>query len=59
MLNTINIEKYDNITPPNFNNPIVTDTKDSEVSEIPEKELKRMIIRMTNEIKQDVNEFTE
>jgi hypothetical protein len=36
------------MTPPKFNNPTVTKTKDSEDDESPDKELKSMIIRMIN-----------
>jgi hypothetical protein len=38
------------------NNSIVTDIYDSEGDEISDKEFKRIIIRMINEIKEDRNE---
>jgi DNA anti-recombination protein RmuC len=45
------------------NKPTVMDTKDSEEDENPDKQLKRMIIRMIKEIKKDMfenlNEFKE
>jgi hypothetical protein len=43
------------MTPSNVNNSTIMDNSDNEMDEIPDKELKPMIIRMSNEIKEDIN----
>jgi hypothetical protein len=42
-----------NITPQKVNNSTVTN--DSDIDEILDKKLKRMIIRMVNEVEEDMN----
>jgi hypothetical protein len=45
-------KKYSNTTPPEINSPTITDTKDSEEENL-HKDLKDIIVRMINEIKED------
>jgi hypothetical protein len=47
------------MTPPKVNNPMVTDTKDSEEKEIPNKELKNMINEMKENMCKKMNKFKE
>jgi hypothetical protein len=51
--NTRNMKKEGDITPPKVN-PTIIDTKENEVNEILDKEFKRMIIRMINKFKDDM-----
>lgn len=48
--NTRNTKNQDCVSPPNTN-PIIMAYKDSDLGEIPDKELKRMTINMLKEIK--------
>jgi hypothetical protein len=47
------MEKQGNIISQKVNNSTTMDSNDSEVDEIPDKELKRIITRMINEIEED------
>jgi Txe/YoeB family toxin of Txe-Axe toxin-antitoxin module len=42
------------MSPPKFNNSTIKDLNDSKVDEISNNELKRAIIRIINEIKEDI-----
>jgi hypothetical protein len=48
------MKKSGNRSPPKVNNSIVKDLRDSEVDEISNNELNTMMIRVINEIKDDV-----
>jgi hypothetical protein len=52
------MEKKVSITPVVDKDSTVMDTNDSKVDEIPDKDFKIMIIRMSNEIKEEANKFT-
>jgi hypothetical protein len=49
-------EKKGYMTPSKINNSTIMDSSGSEINEISEKEFKRKMIRMINNIKQDTNE---
>jgi hypothetical protein len=49
------MRKEDNITFPKLNNFTSANTNNNEVEEILDEEFKTMIIRMINEIKEDIN----
>jgi hypothetical protein len=48
------MRKQGNMTSPKVSSTIM-DTNDSKVDDIPDKEFKRMIIRMINKTKEDIN----
>lgn len=43
------------LPPPKVYNSLVTDFKDIEMEEMPDKELKRMMLRMINKFKENTN----
>jgi hypothetical protein len=51
------MKKQGNTTPLKLSNSTIMDFNNSEVNKISDKEFKRMIIKMINEIKEDMNKW--
>jgi hypothetical protein len=47
------MKKQGNGTPPKVYNSLITESKDTEMVKMPDKEFKSLVLKMTNDLKED------